>query len=250
MQNLILVLLLCGFISINAQTSKTKEKLKNLKGEVTKITIETNDGEVEIIGEDAAVLLKKMKAKKNFTIKKMNHCDFDDHDQIFIEKRKHHLEKEIEVEVEISESDGEKVVVVKKNIGGKEIVEVLKGEKAEEYLKSHSSKDHDMKFITEDGDVNIVVDVDSDDLHWISEDCDKELTKKIIVEDEDGVKKVTVTTIEDGEKKIEIFVGDEAKEYIEKMEHGKKIKINFSDDGKKKVKKIIIREEDDDHDED
>lgn len=246
-QNLITAFLLCGFISINAQSDETMEKLKNLKGEVTKITIETNDGEVEIIGNDAVALFKKMRSKKNFTIKKINHDDFDGHDKIFIEKRKHHIEKE--AEVDISEVDGEKVVVIKKNIDGKEIVKEYKGEKAEEFLKSHSSKEHDINFINEDGDVHIVVDVDNDDLHWISKDCD-DITKKIKVEDEDGVKKVTVTTIEDGDEKIEVFEGDEANEYLEKMGHSKKMKVHFSEDGKKKVKKIIIREKDKEHDED
>ena len=74
---LIITLLLFGFISMSAQSDETKEKLKNLEGEATKITIETSDGEIEITGEDAETLLKRMKAKKNIIIKELHHGDMD-----------------------------------------------------------------------------------------------------------------------------------------------------------------------------
>ena len=41
------------------------DKLDDLKGDVTKITIETTDGQVELTGEEAKEMLSKMKKKSN-----------------------------------------------------------------------------------------------------------------------------------------------------------------------------------------
>ena len=250
--NLILALLMFGFISINAQSEETKEKLKNLEGDATKITIETEDGEVEITGEDAAVLFKRMKAKKNIMIKKLHHGDMDEAGNVMFFKKGMH-DSDITIDVKVDDADGEKVVVIKKNVDGKEIVEEYKGEDAEKYLMKHSGGKHGSKFISDDGEVHIIMEMDGDDFHWISEGDHKEIKKKVNVEVEDGVKKVTITTTEDGKEKVEVFEGAEADAYLEKMEHGKKMKIHVSEDGDKKVMKkkvIIIEEKDDDKDND
>lgn len=328
--NLISILLLFGFISISAQSDEAKEKLKNLEGDVTKITIETADGEIEITGEDAAVLFKKMKAKKNIMIKKIHLGDMDEAGNMMFFKKGMHG-GDITIDVKIDDTDGEKVVVIKKNVDGKEIVEEYKGEEAEKFIMKHSGGKHANKFISDDGEVHIIMDmdgddfqwvgktdkditkkinvdvndgvkkvtvtttedgnenvevyegeeaemflekhskgtkklmfisegddmttvtIDSDDLHWISKGDHKGIMKKVNVEVEDGVKTVTVTTTEDGKEKVEVYKGDEADLYLEKMKHSKKIKIHISEDGDKKIMKkkvIIIEEKDDDKDKD
>ena len=118
--NLTIALLLFGFISINAQSDETKEKLKNLEGDITKITIETEDGEIEITGDDAEVLFKRMKAKKHIMIKEMHHGDMDKNGNVmFFKKGMHSGNMTIDVDIDIDDADGEKVVIIKKNIDGK-----------------------------------------------------------------------------------------------------------------------------------
>lgn len=248
--NLMIALLLFGFISVSAQSDETKEKLKNLEGDATKITIETADGEVEITGEDAAVLFKRMKVKKNIKIKKIHHGDMDEAGNVMFFK-KGMQGGDITIDVKIDDADGEKVVVIKKNVDGKKIVEEYKGEEAEKYLMKHSGGKHGSKFISDEGEVTIIMKMEGDDLHWISEGDHKEVMKKVNIEVEDGIKKVTVTTAEDGKEKVEVFEGAEAEVYLEKMGHGKKMKIHISEDGDKKIMKkkvIIIEEKDDDGD--
>ena len=221
--NLMIALLLFGFISISAQSDETKEKLKNLEGDATKITIETADGEVEITGEDAAVLFKRMKAKKNIMIKKIHHGDMDEDGNVMFFKKGMHS-GDITIDVKVDDADGEKVVVIKKNVDGKEIVEEYKGEEAEKYLIKHSGGKHGNKFISDDGEVTIIMEMDGDDFHWISEDSEKNVMKKINVEVNDGVKKVTVTTTEDGNENVEVYEGEEAEKFMEKKsKNGKKL---------------------------
>lgn len=248
--NLIIVLLLFGFISMSAQSDETKKKLKNLEGDVTKITIETEDGEIEITGEDAVTLFNRMKAKKSIIIKELHHGDMDSDGNVMIFRNGMH-DSDITIDIEIDDSDGKKVVVIKKNIDGKEIVKVYKGEDAEKFILKHSGGEHGNKFISDDGEVHIIMDLDGDDFHWVSESDSKNITKKVEVEEDDGVKKVTITTTEDGKEKVEVYEGEEADVYLEKMEHGKKMTIHISEDGHKKVIKknvIIIEEKDEDED--
>lgn len=250
---LLIALLLFVFITTNAQSDETKEKLKNLEGDVTKITIATEDGEIEITGEDATILLKRMKAKKHITIKELKHCDSDKNGNvIFFKKGEHDEDITIDLDIDIDDVDGEKVVVIKKTIDGKEVIEEYKGEDAEKFLVKHSGGKHGNKFISEDGEIHVVVGMDDDDLHWISEGDHKEIKKKVNVEVDDGIKTVTITTTEDGKESVKVYTGEEANEYLEIMEHGKKMKIHISEDGDKKVMKtkvIIIEKDDDDDDE-
>ena len=98
----------------------------------------------------------------------------------------------------------------------------------------------------EDIDIYISKDFDIDDHHGIE--------KRINIEIEDGNKKVTITTKENGEEKTEVYEGEEADEYLEKIksEHGNEMLIEIGEDSKhKKMKKIIIKkeiDEDDDND--
>ena len=101
-------------------------------------------------------------------------------------------------------------------------------------IKSGGGDEEVFEFKTDGGD-HAVWFSDDDNLH--------SLDKNIKVEIEDGNKKVTITTIENGVEKTEIYEGEEAEEYLDKMksEHGHEILIEIDEDGNhKKMKKIII----------
>jgi len=219
--NILTIMLLATFTLTLAQSPEAKNNLKELKGEVTKITIETSEGNVEFTGEDAQALVSQMKKKS-----KRNFVFIDDEGKT----------KEITVDVE--DTDGKKVVIVKKNINGKETIEKYEGEEAEMHMLKMKDE-HGMKFISEDGDIHIIV-KDDDDLIWVSNDDDELMKKEINVEVVDGVKKITVTTTNDGEEKVEIYEGEEADKFLETEEHGDKKIIK---------KRIIIETEHDDENE-
>lgn len=119
----------------------------------------------------------------------------------------------------------------------------------------HTSDDGSVKkkivFIEKNGDKEVVeLDGEDEDVFIIKSDDDFEwntdgLQKKVKVEIEDGEKTVTVTTKENGEETTEVYEGEEADEYIEKMKSENDnfdIEIKTDGDGKK-VKKIIIETE-------
>lgn len=207
---------------------ETNNKLDNLKGEVTRITVETTEGEVEITGDEAKQMLSKMKKKS-----KSNFVFLNEDGET----------KEITVDVEVEETGGEKVVIIKKNIDGIETIEEYKGEAAEKHILKMKDG-HGMKFISEDGDVHVIVKDDDEDLVWVSENDENMTKKEVKVEVVDGVKKVTVTTTEDGEVTTKVYEGDEADMILLDMDHGSE-QVFISKDGQKTVikKKVIIEEE-------
>lgn len=101
-------------------------------------------------------------------------------------------------------------------------------------IKSGSGDDEVFEFETDGGDHSV----------WFSDEENlANLEKNIKVEIEDGKKKVTVTTTENGEEKTEVYEGDEADEFLEKMksENGNDFQILIDENGNnKKTKKIII----------
>lgn len=150
-------------ITLIAQKDKLlKEKLNEIRGNVNKIVISTDNSEMIFNSDEAAQLFKRLKSKR---IKKhiqwISEDDFD--------------------------SNGEDVFVFKSKSGGK-------------HFSKHNCKD---MMIFKHGNL--------DDLDLIEENK----TIKINVEEEDGNKKVTVTTIEDGETTVEKYVGDKADKYLE-----------------------------------
>jgi len=186
-----------------------------------------------------------------------------------------YAQEELEDKIKKIEGDIDKVTFT---AGGEEYT--FEGDEAKKLYKKmkssfskshsfmwHSDDDefehHDGKliFIDEDGNkkvVDISEDGDEDIEIYISKDIYMDdhhgIEKKVKVEIEEGNKKVTITTKENGEEKTEVYEGEEADEYLEKMksEHGNEMLIEIDEDGKhKKMKKIIIKKEiDDDEDND
>jgi hypothetical protein len=309
---LTIILLLAGIISINAQSDETKAKLKSIDATVTKITIETEDGNVEIVGDDAVALFKKMKSQKKYMVKTMGHGKHGE----FMFFNDGTNQKNMDVEIEIDNTDGEQVVIVKKNVDGKETikkhrgeeaekfisehskngndgiiivkmddnidwisngdedcltkkinveiengertitvtttengeesVEVYSGKDADNFLKNNSNSDKKIIFISEDDEESTVrMIVDSDNLQWISENGNDNINENVNIEINDGVKKVTVTTIKDGKETVKIYEGDKAEKFLEEQDNMKKMKIFISDEGDsvKVMKKVIFIKE-------
>lgn len=102
------------------------------------------------------------------------------------------------------DSDSNRVMIFKSDKGGKHIVKKIMGD---DNVMIFKHGDHDDFDILEDGK-----------------------TVKVEVEDENGEKKVTVTTKEDGKEKVEVFEGNEADEYLEQMEEDGEMTIDFVGD--------------------
>jgi hypothetical protein len=246
-----LIALLIPTVISFAQTGEkeTKEKINNIKGHVEEITITAGGSEFTFSGDEAAEIFEKLKSA------------YDDKVLVKLLKDKGHNEKmvwvtkgdgdvnmtavledefefnfedegadgeKIKKEIKIDMDDGEKKVTVKTTKDGEVTTDVYEGEEAEEFLKKSK---HNKKFnikVFDDGDLEWV---DGDDVQMIflSEEMEGEgeIEKKIEVSDEDGVKKVTVTTTKDGKEDVKTYEGDEAEEYLEKMNKGNHHKFKF-----------------------
>jgi hypothetical protein len=183
----VLTLFISLIYSSSLLAQDLNEKLKNIDGEVNKITIATEEGEYTFDGEDAAKLFKKIKSSGNSFFwhsaekdgkKKIVFLDSDDEehhievfggddeDLIIISEDVHEdmegMHKKIKVEVE----DGNKKVTVTTKEDGKEKIEVYEGDEADGYIKEMNEKHGD--------DIDILIEKDSDD--------GKVKKKKIIIE--------------------------------------------------------------------
>jgi len=95
--------------------------------------------------------------------------------------------------------------------------------------------------LSEDFDLMEFNDFDDDEMAFGS---DSTFEKKIIVKNENGGKKVTVTTIENGKEKTKVYEGDEADKFIKEHQGDKEFNIKIENgDKNKKIKKIIIEKE-------
>ncbi len=301
---LVIVLLLLGasLIVTNAQSETKKsveEKLSRLEGDVSRIVITTDEGEIEFTGEEAEHLYKKMKADKIWVtaspdeelIEIKTTIDSDEDGQMIFIKKKHKgdfnwtgtmgeiLDDSVYKKIKVENKDGVKKVTVTTEKDGKESTKTYEGEEADEFLENmHGEhgvmfsdndiinidsedllksggeedvyivkklKDKDgnieIKVVTGD-DENVFIHKDTDhDIHWVTEDVEGEVRKEVNVEVKDGVKTVTVKTIEDGEEKTEVYTGAEADEYLDKL-HAEEREL------KRKMKKFKVEIEDDDDD--
>lgn len=144
--------------------------------------------------------------------------------------------------------------------GGKEYT--YSGDEAEKLfsaLKEKKNTSH-FEFFTKDGNVlladslrkkiiikkgdkdladDLVVFLDKDDLDM--EENEENIEKQIIVTADGDQTVVKVIIDENGKENIEVYEGDAAKEYLDKLNSEETIEININKDNKiKKTKKIII----------
>ena len=265
----IFFLFLASTFLMAQKDNSVKDKLNNIEGEVNKIVISTDKGDVTFEGEDAEKIFKKMKSDKIKKLKWISEdggdLDIDDEDVMIFKSgkgRKHIIKefsdaenviimkhgddedfdiledgKTVKVSVEVDDENGEKKVTVTTNEDGEEKVETFVGNEADEYLEKMEGE-HDML-------IEVDVDVDSDDDNvWIHKiDDGDNIEKDVKIEINDGVKKITETTTENGEKSVKVYEGEEAEKYLkENNENEKRIRIKHKMKDGKKHKKIIIKE--------
>ncbi|MGK9370112.1 hypothetical protein ACSSWA_14540 [Melioribacter sp. Ez-97] len=161
----IVLLLLFGLlgITLRAQDSgdEFRSKLKKLKGEVERITVETDDGKVVFEGDEAQMLADRIrlmgmippKIKINidpdeFEWEGIDEFDFDFAPDIDIDLPGRMMfwysddspEAETDKDVKIEIKDGVKKVTVTTKKDGKESTKVYEGDEAEEFLKENMQK--------------------------------------------------------------------------------------------------------------
>jgi len=197
-----------------------KEKISGISGNVEKITITAGGEEYTFEGKDAEKLFERIKSHK-----KSNSHSFNINEK--------------------SEGD-EKTIIIKSLGDGDECHELIhNGSNDLIWFEDESDSGFKKIKIITDGDEEEIFEFksgDDEDLHWFG-DSKNNMSKKMKIQIKDGVKKVTVTTVEDGEESTKVYEGEEADKFLEEMksEHGEDMHIEFFDDeGNKKLEKIII----------
>jgi len=154
-----LVGMLCLLVpaAIHAQVNDSvSAALKGLEGDVTKITVQTDKGEVSFTGNQAEYLLKKMK-KKEFTFSLPDDAfadiDFKDLDAKLRQFKMprfniiRHPDADISSindfnkKITVEKKDGETKVTVKSFRDGDELIETYEGKDAEKFLKDMNEEE-------------------------------------------------------------------------------------------------------------
>jgi hypothetical protein len=153
-----LAVVLCLFIpaALNAQAKDSvADKLKALKGDVNKITVQTDKGEVTFEGDEAEYLLKKMKKKSGFAFNMPDDL-FADHDfnmqmhnfkmpriKVLRDRDDDDLSivDDFNKKITVERKDGKTKVIVKSFKEGDEFIETYEGEDAEKYLKEMNDEE-------------------------------------------------------------------------------------------------------------
>lgn len=147
---------------------------------------------------------------------------------------------------------------------------VFEGDDAKSLLKSLKQKKEKTIKVVVDGDdmdltegccegdldavkiLKLVGEGDSTNVFMLHDGDDDaiQVKKKVIVSEENGAKKVTVTTTKEGKDDVKVYEGKEADKYLDTMKkEGCDTKIWDEKDAKgKKMKKIIIKKEKKDND--
>jgi copper chaperone CopZ len=151
------VLCLLASVPLQAQVKDSvNSKLKNLEGEVSKITVQTDKGTVTFEGDEAEYLLKRMK-KKEFSFA-MPEDLFADHDfkdlnirmrdfkMPHIKMFRHIDDDELSTDnfnkkITVEKKDGETKVTVKSLKDGDELIETYEGKDAEKYLEEMNEEE-------------------------------------------------------------------------------------------------------------
>ena len=201
--------MLCPALLINAQTKdNVKKKLKDLKGEASKITIKTDEGEVTFEGDEADYLLRKMKRdvkERSFSFMSPDEDFLVDMDAF--DFKMPHLPKGFKFYGNLEDFDAD-------------------------------SGDFNFKF-PHAGKINIFK--NSDDYLSLLHD----FNKKITIEKEDGETKVTVKRMKNGDEITETYKGEEAEKFLDKLNDEEPVSFDFKmkdkDSDKKEPTIIIIK---------
>jgi len=152
------------------------KKIKNIKGDVTKIVVTADGKETVFQGEEAQKLFKKLKPEAKKRVKVIMLDDDDDiscidDDKVFFFKGDDNKDvkifmkkldedfdwtdkgdKKVKKEINVEVKDGKKKVTITTTEDGEKKVDVLEGEAAEKFLKEHEAKgEHKMMFKNKEG---------------------------------------------------------------------------------------------------
>ncbi|MCW8849204.1 MAG: hypothetical protein OQJ81_04430, partial [Melioribacteraceae bacterium] len=180
------------FLSVTFVTAQennsVKDKLNSIKGEVNKIVISTDKGDVTFEGKNAEKIFQKMKSDKMKKLKWISEdgddIDIDDENVMIFKSGKggKHILKEFKdsdnviimssdedfdfieggktIRIEVEDENGEKTVTVTTNEDGEKKVDTFVGKEADEYLDKMEDE-HDMLI-----EVNVDTNSESDNV-WI-----------------------------------------------------------------------------------
>ncbi len=232
-------------INLSAQNKKDnswKSKLKQVKGDVQKIVITTEDGETTFEGQAAKEMLKRIKreSKREMKVEFIGDDDSDGENVYVIkvdydEDGEHHLGKDLvwvtesdddslnastKMKINVEVENGEKEVTVTTTKDGKEYVKTYKGKEADEFLKKHNGKNFNIQMMGKGkhGNTFFFNKKNNKKGHklWIQSDDDSDgINKNVEVEKKDGKLKVTVTTTKNGEEDVKVYEGEDAEKYLE-----------------------------------
>jgi hypothetical protein len=181
-----LLFVIAASINLNAieqekEKSTVNEKIKSIKGDVTRIAVTADGKETVFDGEEAQLLFKKLMLESKMRVRVMTLDDDDnffymdedervmifkgdDHKDIkvFMKKSNNVLEwiskgdKKVKKEINVEIKDGRKKVTITTTEDGEKKVEVLEGEPAEKFLKEHEKKYKcDIKFEKDGKEIKI-----------------------------------------------------------------------------------------------
>jgi hypothetical protein len=256
---LILVMfLMTGSVLSQDKEKNLKDKLKDIEGEVEKVIIETDKGRVVFEGDEADRLIKRMKRNelvygihpkdfKNFSNMNLDSLikysrSMIDSGLVFRSYFRDSIKHNIDSMMFFLRRDMDSLKI---SIGRTDIDSILKSlPKFNDSLfasRFHNRNFNFKFFSSPEGEERVIIifpreDMEDDELDIIIRgDAFKQgETKKIIIDEEGGEKKVTVTTIDkDGKERIEEYKGKEGEDYLKELEN--------KDGIKEKKKRIIIR---------
>ncbi|MBI9071184.1 MAG: hypothetical protein JEY94_06280 [Melioribacteraceae bacterium] len=245
---MIIAILVVVSSGVTAQTKETKEKIKELKGKAEKILIVTSEGKLELTGEDAESILKKIKSEhnlkkvwhnKNGHVIHINEDSKGDSEKVYKIKISDDdcNEEKMDIDVDVEELNGTKKIIIKKGKDGEKKVIEWTDDSDGDILKEI---DEDVIFIKLDENDKDNVEVI---IEKLGEGDTKNITKKIEVNKDGDELKVIETTTENGEESVKEYVGEEAEKFLEKIKKEDKQHMDeFGDVQKhKKFKKIIVK---------
>lgn len=262
-------------LSLKAQSEKSvDEKLNELKGEVQKIIVETDKGNVTLEGSEAKKVFKRMKHGYSSPLKFFIGDDSASGYFYKTKPNKSFVWKEVSKDdanilimndelkdgkkVIINKTDGKlKVTEITEDENGEEIEKVYEDEKAEKFLEENEiemfefdpESGNSFFFKNKSGDklgksyrYNIIRD-DGDDeeriIKWIDKDGTGAFVNKSVEIEKNGETKVTIiTTDEKGEETKKVLEGEEAEKYLREHDNGEKV-LFFSNGDKLKRKKHL-----------
>lgn len=158
-------LILLGLFSLTLfaqEKEETKSKLDQLKGKVEKITVKVDGKDVVFDGKDAQKLADRLRAEKRiriFTSGDAEEGEVGEGNAVFFRSREGKVgtsemnEGNISKNVKVEEKDGKKVVTVTTTKDGKDETKVYEGAEAEKFLKDEKGMKHISVTLNDDEDM-------------------------------------------------------------------------------------------------